>query len=510
DPGPDSVVLWTRLSGQEDGAAVTWRVATDEGFNALVATGSTAASAARDYTVKVLPTGLPSGATLYYQFEAGGEASPVGRTRTLPTGNLAALGIAVVSCSNYPFGRFNAYQAIADDPDIDVVVHLGDYIYEYSEDGYGAEAGRRLGRVHEPRHETVTLADYRQRHAQYKRDEGSLALHARHPLIPTWDDHESTNNPWAGGAQNHQDDEGAWPDRRSVSLRAYYEWMPVREPGLGEPLEQRRFHFRFGDLASLFAVETRHLARAQQIELSDHAESLTSPEAAAAFYSEIVGAPNRAMISKGDAAFLFEGLKASVAERQPWRILANQTILARVVSPDLNDEVFQQAVSGASERARRQAARLTEVGDLAIPANLDAWDGYPVAREALFALCDEAQARDLLVITGDTHVFWQNRLANVQGIAMGVELGTSGVSSPRGWSDLGSAAMGRFDELVAAQNDSVDWTDGSHRGYIKLTLTRESARADYVSVSTIVTRHFTTDVMRSVQIVPEDGSLTFA
>ncbi|MEM9173343.1 MAG: alkaline phosphatase D family protein [Pseudomonadota bacterium] len=509
DPDQHSVVLWTRVSGQSGSVSLDWVVATDRAMRHVVSGGQTQTSVAQDYTVKVFPQGLPSGQTLYFQFSVNGIVSPVGRTRTLPVGDVDQWVFAVASCSNYPFGCFNGYQAIADDPDVDAVIHLGDYFYEYGADSYGAAEGRRLNRVHEPPHETVTLSDYRQRHAQYKRDAGSLAMHARHPLIPTWDDHESANNPYKDGAQNHQEDEGAWPDRRSVSLRAYYEWMPVREPALGEPLEQRRAHLSIGNLASVFAVETRHMARSKQIELSEYQEEVTTPEAAARFYDQVVGAPNRQMMSFADERYLAAGLAQSVAQKQRWRILANQIILANVVSPDLRDPVFQNAVKDLDERSKRLAADLTAVGTLSLPSNMDAWDGYPAARSRLYALAAEAGARDLLVLTGDTHVFWQNRLLDDKGAPAGLELGTSGITSPRGFGQLGEVAMNRFDALTAAQNDSVDWADGRYRGYIKLTLQQERAVAQFIALSTIESRMFSTKVVREVEIVPKEGSLDY-
>ncbi len=510
DPAQDSVVLWTRVSGQSGEVAVDWSVATDPAMRDTVTQGTVYTSEIRDYTVKVIPEGLPAGTQLYYRFVVAGVVSPIGRTQTLPTGKIESLVIAVASCSNYPFGRFNGYQAIAEDSDIDIVVHLGDYIYEYDENGYGADAGRALGRVHEPRHETVTLSDYRIRHAQYKSDSGSLAMHAMHPLIATWDDHESANNPWSGGAQNHQDGEGQWIDRRSISLRAYYEWMPVREPGVGESRESRRAHFRFGDLASLFAVETRHMARSEQIDLGANEDSLTSPEAAAEFYKRVVGDESREMMSQSDETFLAEGLKASVEAGQPWRVLANQTILARVVAAPLNDPVFLEAAESLEGWLADYARSLIRVGELEIPANMDAWDGYPAARERLYALAAEAGARDLLVVTGDTHVFWQNRLNTEAGEPAGLELGTSGISSPRGLYELGDAANNRHDELLVETNDSVEWMDGRYRGFVKLTLEREKARAEFVGLSTIETRSFDTAVIRSVDIVRRDGRLDYA
>lgn len=510
DPGPDSVVLWTRVSGLDHDGAVQWQVATDSTFKQVVASGSTVATAARDYTVKVLPGELAAGQTYFYRFECNGVMSPVGRTHTLPEGGLKSLVVAVASCSNFPFGRFNGYQAIADDQDVNVVVHLGDYIYEYSENGYGGDEGRRIGRIHEPRHETVTLADYRARHAQYKADSGSAAMHAMHPLIPTWDDHESTNNPWSGGAQNHQDEEGAWLDRRSVSLRAYYEWMPVREPGIGGAPESRRAHFAYGDLASLFTVETRHMARAKQVEFSEHREALEDKASAQAFYETVVGDPARRMISEDDAQFLEQALRDSVEAGQPWRIFLNQTILAKVISPNLDDGEFIEATAEVDERTRELVDGLTALGSLELPANMDAWDGYPAARERLYALARKAGVRDLLAVTGDTHVFWQNHLADENGHAMGLELGTSGITSPRGFSQLGETATRRFDALTARDNASVDWVDGSYRGFIKLTLTPSRATADFVALSNIETRGFKTTVVRSVDIVREDDRIDYA
>ena len=204
DPAPDSVVLWTRISGAEGSVQGKWQVAADNEFKELVAEGDFRTDGSRDMTVKVIPGQLPPGERLFYRFAVGKLVSPTGRTRTLPIGHVEKLGIAVASCSNYPFGYFNAYETIALDPAVDLVLHLGDYIYEYGTDGYGGETGRKLGRNHQPPHEIISLADYRQRHAQYKADPQSRAMHGAHPLVAIWDDHESTNNTWKGGAENHQ------------------------------------------------------------------------------------------------------------------------------------------------------------------------------------------------------------------------------------------------------------------------------------------------------------------
>ena len=250
DPDATSVVLWTRISGVEE-ATVAWEVASDPGFRKVAASGQFATGAERDFTVKALAEGLKPGAPYYYRFRCKGVTSPVGRTRTLPVGPVKRLGIALASCSNFAFGHFNAYDAIARDPAVDFVLHTGDYIYEYGADGWGGEISRKLGRVHQPSHEIVSLSDYRIRHAQYKSDAGAQTMHAAKPLLACWDDHESANNPWVGGAQNHQPEtEGSWADRRNASIQAYYEWMPVREPGPGRTRAQFWRTYVFGDLAT--------------------------------------------------------------------------------------------------------------------------------------------------------------------------------------------------------------------------------------------------------------------
>lgn len=509
DPRTNSVVIWTRVSGYSAPIAVDWWVATDEDFSNVVAFGRRPTDATSDYTVKIVAPFLTPGTKYFYRFAAGDAASPVGRTMTLPNGGLDELGIAVTSCSNYQFGFFNVYEAIAADDDVDVVVHLGDYIYEYDIDTYGGPIGQRIGRMHEPKHEMVTLDDYRRRHAQYKADAGSLAMHARHPLIPTWDDHESTNDPWTGGAQNHQPEEGSWQQRRAASLQAYYEWMPVRDPVPGRSRAKLWRHFEFGDLASIITLESRHTARSKQIRINQ--DELADAADARRFYEQVVGDPNRRLLSAELEQFLERELADSVRTGKRWRIIANQTILANVVAPRLlTDAQVKAATDGMSESASDLLGWLDNFGKLELAANMDAWDGYPAARERLYRIAEDARARDLLVITGDTHMFWQNRLLDGSGQSMGVELGTSAVTSPRGFYELGDVTARRFDELTALRNSSVDWVDGSSRGYVRLTLGRERARADYIGISNIESRNYAVTPIRSVGIRHVDGSLDYA
>lgn len=509
DPDEQSVVIWTRITTAANTVEVEWQLADDPGFGQIRGSGKLTTGAERDHTVKVIVGGLQPGRAYYYRFVAEGRESPTGQTRTLPTGHVEQLVFAIASCSNFPFGFFNAYEVIAEDDGIDFVVHLGDYIYEYDENGYGGETGRRIGRVHEPRHEIVSLDDYRTRHAQYKSDAGSLAMHARHPLIAIWDDHESANNPWMEGAQNHQPEEGDWGTRRAASLKAWYEWMPVRDPAFGRRPEQYWRHFRFGDLASLITLESRHTGRSEQIEWGD-VSRFVSPAEAQAFYDEVVGADDRNYLSAQMEDFFARSLAESVRAGRRWRIIGNQSVMAKWVMPHLDDPWFDDLLASLEGPARRTLGGYMRLGELGVTGDLDAWGGYPVARERFYRLARNAGAEDLLVISGDSHGYWANALHDDEGRSMGIELGTTGITSPRSVLELGPETLRRFDERMTATNEEIVWTEGRYRGFIRLTVDHDGGRADYVTVTNIESREYDTQVIRSARIATVDGSLRFA
>jgi phosphodiesterase/alkaline phosphatase D-like protein len=510
DPDHHSVMLWTRISVAQPSAAGTWEVAADAGFNQLLATGDWQTDASRDMTVKVLADKLAAGGQYYYRFRLGEERSPVGRTRTLPQGEVAELGLALASCSNYPFGYFNAYEAIALDPGVDFVLHLGDYIYEYGPEGYGGDIGADLGRNHQPAHEILSLTDYRQRHAQYKADPQSRAMHAAHPLIAIWDDHESANNPWRDGAENHQVDEGDWAQRRAVSLQAYYEWMPVRDPQLASERHKLWRHFQFGNLASLVTLETRHSGRAEQIEYSDHAETVTDIVRAREFMSDVVGAPERHMLSRDMEQFAAQALSESVQAGRPWRIIGNQIPMARTHAPQLEARFYDAIVSDPANPVAEYVAGFRRLGELNLPLYLDPWDGYPWARERFYRMCREAGARDLFVVTGDSHSFWQNQLFSAAGEAMGVEVGTTGITSPGDFLSLGPAGAVEMDKQLAQQNNEVLWTEGRTNGYVRLRFSPEEATVDYVGVSNIRGRDYLPVNLRRARVLRRNGQLEYA
>lgn len=509
DPDNSSVVIWTRLGNVNKKTSVKWRMATDRHMQTIKTQGQFTTDASRDYTVKVVVGDLKPGESYFYQFDVDGDLSVIGQTKTLPVGHVERLVLAVATCSNYPFGYFNAYDVIANDSAVDVVVHLGDYIYEYGQDGYGGETGKRIGRNHQPAHEILTLDDYRQRHGQYKTDVSAKAMHARHPMIVLWDDHESANNPWMGGAENHQQGEGHWGKRRADSLQAFYEWLPLRDPASGGSRVEYWRHYKFGDLLSLITLETRHTGRSQQIDMEMHLGEIKNKEDAQTFIDEVVGASDRHLLSGGMEQFLAEQLAESVSEHRRWRIIGSPSVIGKRTAPDLSDPVSTALRQTLTGDALKRFDSLSHLGSLGLPVDLDSFNGYPAAREHFYQISKEAGAQDLLVISGDSHSYWQNELHDAAGHSMGVELGATGVTSPRSLLDLGSEGLKHYDELNALQNPEVVWTDGRYRGFIRLQIDHDKTHADFVTVSTVESPSYQVNIVRSVDIQPHDSTLRY-
>lgn len=514
DPGPDSVVIWTRVSMPAGARAaipqtVVWETAADAAFTDMRGKGEAMTGPSRDWTVKVLLSDLAPGETYYYRFRIGDSYSPIGRTRTLPTGAVDRVRFAVVSCSNYPFGYFNVYDLIARRDDLDAVIHLGDYIYEYSTEGYGGETGAALGRNHQPAHEIVSLQDYRMRHAQYKADPACQAIHAAHPIIPTWDDHETSNDSWKGGAQNHQPEtEGEWNARRRAALQAYYEWMPVREPEMAPEAFFRSFSY--GDLLTLSAIETRLMARARQFEYSEIIPTLQTPEDVERFKNDILWDPTREMLGGAQIDYLDRVLRQSAGAGQPWRLIANQVIMARVTAPDLTPHVSEEDIA-ALEQQWDQARAFVEYSALGLPTNMDAWDGYPAARERFYDMVKGAGADGMIVVTGDTHTWWANDLIAKDGKQMGVELGTHSVTSPSPYrSDFLGGKGADYSLLTNKDNKDVRYLSGENHGFIDLEITRDAARAEYVAVDTIESGNYNAFTQVAFDIEKKNGAATFA
>lgn len=509
DPLNDSVVIWTRLTPadpSETRLSAEYYVARADRPGRKVKQGRSFTSASRDFTIKIDITGLEPGRDYIYWFEANGVKSPVGRARTLPKGPTQDAVLAVASCALWTGGFFNAYEAISKLERIDAVVHLGDYIYEYGPEGFGSEIGQKIGRTVDPPKEVVTLAEYRARHAQAKSDPMLQAAHARAPWIVVWDDHEVANDSWASGAENHQPaTEGSFDARKANALRAWYEWMPIREPAPGRAFEAINRSFHFGDLASLIMVETRLTARSHQIDYATDlvVDGKPDPQGFAAKMMD----PTRTMMGERQEAWLGDELANSVRSGRRWQLLGNQVVMAKVPMPDVRSRMTEQAYSTllASQPAfiQQQVVQAGAVAALGLPFNLDAWDGYPLARERVYAAMKAAKARPV-VLSGDSHAFWANNLHDAAGERVAVEFGATGVTSPGVGAILAGAPL---DQSLIEHAREVAYTDQQANGFVLVSLTHEAATADMIAVSTVFAPQSEARTLKRFRVAATDGGV---
>lgn len=547
DPKHDRVIIWTRVSPVNPGPVpVRWIVARNRELTDVVKTGVIETSEARDYTVKADVTGLRAGAPYFYGFRAGQAESAVGKTRTLPRGRTEELKIGVVSCASYSHGFFNAYEAMAERDDLAAIVHLGDYIYEYGLSGYGGDTAIQLGRVPSPEVECLRLEDYRARHAQYKTEAELQAAHAIAPWIVVWDDHETANDAFSTGAENHTEGEGEWASRKRAALQAYYEWMPIREPETGRAFEAINRSFQFGDLFTLIMVETRLLARAKPLDyatempiqmqrwnfanptapvaLRPHEADTPVMQRLPAIYEQVNGelqlvldwrraqtlvaaapnlptgfflapdvdaitralnTPERPLLGESQEQWLEDELARSKRVGAPWQILGNQILMARLDAPDLS--ATPAPLAAALERLSPGVTQLLKLTRFPFPLNTDAWDGYPAARTRVLEML-RAAGGNAIVLTGDTHTAWANEIEDGQG-RVAVEFGATSITSPSD-ADYFAPFGIDFAGSIRARNPHVKWTDPLHRGFLVLTVTPEQATAEFFTVSSILAKQY--------------------
>ncbi len=440
DPIADAVILWTRLSpATGDGLEVYWEVARDPDLQDRVGAGWFDTSAERDFTVKLDAVGLAAGTTYYYRFHCLGRTSVIGRTRTAPTGTVDRLRMGVVSCSRYTGGYFHAYRGIAERPDLDVVLHLGDYIYENGDTG--------PVRAHEPPHEIVTLEDYRGRYAQYRSDPDLQEAHRQHPFISVWDDHESANNSWRDGASGHNEEtDGDWVERRARAERVYSEWMPIRDQEGGQIFRR----LQFGDLLDLLMLDTRLWGRDLQIEDANDRDGVRDP--------------SRTILGFDQERWFADRVRESSAR---W-VMAGQQV---IMSP--------WKLAGAPE---------SEGGGTII--NTDAWDGYFAGRSRVLQALRDGGGPNFIVLTGDVHSSWAFDLTEdpndpasydpeTGAGSQGVEFVTPGVTS--GFPAPGDA----FVAALLAVNPHLKWGDTMERGYTVLDLNAERTEAAWYHVDSV-------------------------
>jgi len=543
DPLTDRVILWTRVSPRRQGAEVTvmWEVATDEGFQDVVVMGEATTDRDRDFTMKVDATDLEPGTTYWYRFTSGDEVSPVGRTKTLPEASPESVKLAVFSCSNFPAGYFHVYAEAARMDDVDAAVHLGDYIYEYDREGYASENAEMLDRLSEPDSELLTLEDYRLRYAQYRTDPDLQALHAAMPMIAVWDDHEVTNDTWAEGAENHQPGEGDFVERRMMALQAYAEWLPIR-PAVDDDLASIQRNFRFGDLVNLIMLDTRLVARDQQLNFADYVDSLDLVQDAA--LTAAINDPERTLLGADQRDWLIGQLNEDPAT---WQVLGQQVLMGNMVLPaavlprDLSDPssapltfdelVLMSTLSALQprylagdptltaeeialweENADFFAANAVQALQPNVPYNLDAWDGYGHDRTQVLEAA-VANGVNLVVLAGDTHNAWANDLRLADDTPAGVEFATPSVSSPGLEAFLGltssddpGAAAAAFEGGLLGLVPDLRYSNLLDRGFLTVTFTPSEVTAEWTFVDDITRRNYSLLDARSQTITVAAGA----
>ncbi|WOC26036.1 alkaline phosphatase D family protein [Pseudoalteromonas sp. N1230-9] len=540
DPLADSLIIWTRITPLENVTSVNvvWQASTDANFTTISHDGETQVSDATDFTLKVDLQGLDANTTYYYRFISNGKTSPTGAGKTLPTDNIEQVKFAVVSCANYPAGYFHVYGEIAKQTDLDAVLHLGDYIYEYGNTGYATEDAAELGRLlpDDNSDEIISLSDYRKRYAHYRKDENLQAAHGHCAFITVWDDHEITNDTWHSGAENHNDGEGEFSERKMHALQAYFEWMPIRNVADKERIYRR---FEFGNLVSLHMLDTRVLARDEQVNYADF--DLTSSQGQTDFVATI-SSPTRALLGSEQLTWLTDGLTTATTQ---WQVLGQQVLMTKMHLPfeilQLLMNIQMTQASGADPSALLAQANtlfseLAQIkgrilaGDPTVtseqrarvettaPYNLDAWDGYAYEREVILGTAIAAQ-KNLVVLAGDTHNSWAGQLVTDASnpisakAAAGVEFATSSVSSPGlenylALNTQSSEAVAQIEQVIALLVNDLAYNNLVERGYLTVTFTQQQALAQWHYVSSVKTADYTLLNERQKALSVQAGSPT--
>ena len=495
-----------------------WEVAKDVDFKHITATGKVLTTAAQDFTVKVDVTGLAAGQVYFYRFKSASTYSTTGQTKTLAA-QVQSVQFAVCSCSNYPAGYFHVYKEIAKQ-DVDVVIHLGDYIYEYGMGGYATEEAVEMGRAlaDDNNAEIIRLDGYRKRYALYRLDPDLQAAHQRHPFIVIWDDHELANDTWEKGAENHQSDtEGDFLERKLAALAAYFEWMPIR------PIDDQHIkiyrQFDFGTLVQLTMLDTRIIARNVQL---DYANYMTATGLdIAKFQADLIN-PARSLMGVEQRNWLLQKLQQSTAT---WNVLGQQILMSKMFvpaellmslaeitagnpSPETLSKITTQITELLEIKARMDAGDPTvtpeEKARLAVtaPYNLDAWDGYFAEREILYGTLAQLKKK-VVVLAGDTHNAWASDLSSKDGVLVGVELATSSVSSPglEKYLSIPMQQLQAFEFAFTSLIDELNYCNLNQRGYLKVHFTAEQVQADWIFVDTIKNKEYIVDETRSHQVI---------
>ncbi|EKO3806899.1 alkaline phosphatase D family protein [Vibrio harveyi] len=496
DPTQTQVIIWSRVTTAANYVDVTWQVSRSEDFSTVEQSGTFTTDTSRDFTVKVDVQNLNPSTQYYYRFMVGETTSIVGMTQTLPEGSVDKASMAVVSCANYPAGYFNVYKEILKQhqtESFDVVLHLGDYIYEYGAGGYASEDAARLGREPSKGTECITLDDYRKRYAQYRQDQDLQALHAALPMIAVWDDHELANDAWKNGAENHQDNEGSFVDRRAAAAAAWTEWLPVRENTFSNMLIYRQFSF--GDLINLMMLDTRLVGRDQPLDYF----SLNAPtmDSIGGLVAQSRSA-DRELLGTEQLAWLMNAFNSQDAK---WNVLGQQVLMSRMELPssvmlamfqlfNATDEQKMDALLAVNSAISNYLADPSS-DTIKLPYNLDAWDGYYVERERVYEIAKASEGH-FVCLAGDTHNAWTSELKDVSNNPVGVEFATSSVSSPglEEYLALEPVAIAQMEYTLPHLVSELQWTDIKQRGFMRVTFTPEKAQSTWYMLSSVKDKNY--------------------
>lgn len=469
EPGADAMLLWTRfVAGQNDSTvSLIAEISSDPQFLRIVASGSVQTGWYRDWTAKIRLDGLDPGSSYFYRFVApDGTTSTIGRTRTLPLGKVDRFDLAVFSCSNLPVGYFNAYAHAAQQDQLDLWFHVGDYIYE---------GGRSAPpRIVAPDHEAVSLMDYRARYASYRADPDLQRLHQIAPMIALWDDHESADNSWYGGANTHDPDaDGDWNMRRSAAMQAYSEWMPVSD----EPWQE----YKIGDLATIYRTESRLLARTRHAEPGEIMSQQDPLAALKAYRDGAWSDPSGTILGSPQERWLADRLREN-SRNSTWQLVGMGTNVGTV-------QLTEEALGWLPDNAHplivdtfRLASMATGLGMASL---FDNWGGYPAARSRFLRSSLEADA-NLVMLSGDSHNAWAFDLVE-GGQAAGVDFGGHSVTS-NGLELVFRGDPKAIARRIVASSPELRWADTSQRGYMAFEISAEAVTGEWRFLQTISER----------------------